>query len=1418
MKTLTNSSGHSGHANLTRFARTTLVLALGVLGLLPLGARAQTNCAPVPSGLVCWWRGEGDASDALGEANGSFYGGVAFAPGKVGQCFAFDGVNGAINVPDAPALALTNSLTIEGWLFVTNAPAALGEVLLRGDQRFGLDPYSLSVRSDDGVSAILGFGLTDQSDHVAAINSLMPTGVWTHVAATLEGATGLMRLYTNGVAAAETSTAIRPLGPLDPLYSPGVGIGNHSSQPGPFLMPFRGRIDELSVYNRALLTSEVQAIYNAGSAGKCGLSPALVTQPTNLTVVVGATAQFTVTATGTPPLSYQWRWNGTNLAGATSTALILSNVQLSQAGTYAVQVTNAAGSTNSSDAILTVTPPLCVPSPSGMTAWWAAETNANDSLGTANGSLYGGVTYAPGKVGQCFAFDGVNGAVNVPDVPALALSNSLSIEAWLFVTNTPSGVGMVIFRGDTRSGLDPYSLNLGPAGDGSAVLSFGITDPSNTGVGLSSVMPTGTWTHVAATLDDATGLMCLYTNAVIAAQTTTTLRPLGPLAPGYSPGVGVGNHSSQPGSFNYPFRGRIDELSVYSKALSPTEVQAIYKGGTFGKCPVPPNILVQPTNRTVFVGDTALFSVIASGTVPLNYQWQWNGTNLAATANSSLTLTNVQFSQAGSYSVEVVNAGGSTNSSNAVLTVLPPPPCTPPPANLISWWRAETNMLDQIGTNNGTLVGNVTYGPGRVGQGFVFDGSGDAVRVGTPANLQLQTFTIEAWVRRSSASVVSYSAIGNGIIFGYGTGGYGFFLDSSGTLSLTKVGVDQIKSTVAITDTNFHHLAVTKSGTTVLFYVDGVPYSAAAYGSTFTFTTQAAIGARGDNADSGFLGTIDEVAVYSRVLSSAEVQAIYNAAISGKCLTPVPAFLIAQPTSQIVTAGVNVTLSAVAAGSVPISFQWQFNGAPLSGATVSALTLTNVQLSQAGSYSVLVTNSAGVVMSSNAVLTVNFPPAPLRVLSTNAPAGGNVAVPVVIVANGNEYALGFSLSFDTAKLTYAGATLGPGAPGADLLQNTSLINSGKLGLSIVMPTGTTLSPGTQQLARVNFVVAVLTNATTATNSFSDQPTPRQLWDAQLNPQPAIYSNGTVAITAATAFEGDVFPRPGGDKSATLSDWLQMARYVARLDYPTNAAELQRADCAPRSTLGDGAITVTDWVQAGRYAFGLDPLTAVGGPSSEAPYSGAGPSAGRVVTAGTVTLFQGRSGTVRITLASQGNENALGFSLSFDPSLVSFTGASLGADAGGATLYVNTAQASSGRVGFALARGVGNTFPAGTREILMLNFQASSSVAGSFAPAFGDLPVPRDVSDAMAVALPASYASSTIVVTPIPSLRIALEEQAVRLTWPLWATNFLLQQSDGATPVPWTWTNLPVSVATSNNECAVTLPLSSAREFYQLYLP
>jgi hypothetical protein len=119
-----------------------------------------------------------------------------------------------------------------------------------------------------------------------------------------------------------------------------------------------------------------------------------------------------------------------------------------------------------------------------------------------------------------------------------------------------------------------------------------------------------------------------------------------------------------------------------------------------GKCPPSaPVIFTQPTNRAAVVGSAVAFTVAASGTTPLSYLWKLNGTNLAAATNATLSLLNVQFTNAGLYSVSVTNAYGSALSSNAVLTVGTAPAITSQPAGQrVSTGCAAAFSLGAAGT------------------------------------------------------------------------------------------------------------------------------------------------------------------------------------------------------------------------------------------------------------------------------------------------------------------------------------------------------------------------------------------------------------------------------------------------------------------------------------------------------------------------------------------------------------------------------------------------------------------------------------------------------------------------------------------------------------------------------------------------
>ncbi len=123
--------------------------------------------------------------------------------------------------------------------------------------------------------------------------------------------------------------------------------------------------------------------------------------------------------------------------------------------------------------------------------------------------------------------------------------------------------------------------------------------------------------------------------------------------------------------------------TLYAADLETGDIQTLAGWGLSvdGPVPVPPQILQSPTNTTVIQGSAAQMSVQASGAIPLQYQWRFNGTNLIGATNQTLALGNVQGSQAGNYAAVVSNIYGAATSAVAVLTVRTPPQFVIQPKN-----------------------------------------------------------------------------------------------------------------------------------------------------------------------------------------------------------------------------------------------------------------------------------------------------------------------------------------------------------------------------------------------------------------------------------------------------------------------------------------------------------------------------------------------------------------------------------------------------------------------------------------------------------------------------------------------------------------------------------------------------------------
>ncbi len=614
-------------------------------------------CTPPAQGLVSWWRGEGDASDFVGINNGVLEGGMAFATGEVGQAFSFDGTNADVRVPASASLnvGLAGGFTIETWIQPGDVTSGHPLAEWNNGSTYGThfwifgNPQSIYMNVLD---------TSGTSHDLNAPANILNTTNFQHVAATYDKASGVATLYYNGLAVATAN-----FGSVTPQTSYNLFLGRRPA--GVSSGYYQGLMDEVSLYSRALSASEIQAIYNAGRTGKCltGTPPSISAQPASQIVTVGSAVAFTVTAGGTPPLSYQWCFNGANLAGANSVTLALTNVQFVDAGTYSVVVSNLAGSVTSSNAELIVNPASpCAPVAPGLVSWWRGEGDASDFVGINNGVLEGGMAFATGEVGQAFSFNGTNADVRVPASASLnvGLAGGFTIETWIQPGDVTSGHPLAEWNNGST-----YGTHFWIFGNPQSIY-MNVLDTSGTCHDLNApanILNTTNFQHVAATYDKASGVATLYYNGLAVATAN-----FGSVTPQTSYNLFLGRRPAGVSSGYY--QGLMDEVSLYSRALSASEIQAIYNAGSAGKCGLAPAILTPPQSQTVECSSNASFSVTATGLAPLTYGWSFGSNSIPGATNTLLTLTNVGFAQAGNYSVIVTNAYGSATGGPAMLTVV----------------------------------------------------------------------------------------------------------------------------------------------------------------------------------------------------------------------------------------------------------------------------------------------------------------------------------------------------------------------------------------------------------------------------------------------------------------------------------------------------------------------------------------------------------------------------------------------------------------------------------------------------------------------------------------------------------------------------------------------------------------------------
>jgi hypothetical protein len=668
-----------------------------------------------------------------------------------------------------------------------------------------------------------------------------------------------------------------------------------------------GNYDVVVTNSSGSITSSVVAVtINAATAATIAQAPA----PRQ--IYAGGRATFSVVAGGTPPFTYQWKHAGTNLPGATAATLVVSNVSAPAAGAYAVAVSNLVDGTVSSPATLTIRTPT---SPyesavvaTGPAAYWrlgeTSGTIAADYMSSYDGANQGGVTVGqpgpqpvtdPGFETTNSAFG--YGLPSQTDTGLFLLDNqtNFTLSCWVNMTTVSSLNCLMDQDQSVRLGFYLGNLTL----QASVAPAASITTPA-------SAVTDGQWHFVVAT--GTSNSISLYVDGVV--QATATVDK--------SAGYGAGLHPFKIGGSLWAttgndFVGSLDEVALFYRALSASEVAMLYSVGVYGTG-TPPQIVQDPQPVTVYAGGSANFSVQAVGSLPLSYQWKSNNVPLAGATTATLVVPNVQGSYNGSlYSVTVTNTAGLMNSAGALLTIRTPNPgyeSAAASAGPLAYWRLDepvssTTAYDYAGGHNGAIGADVQmdYPGPQPGDGFtVFEttntgaffttGANNSAVVVPSMNYSNNTVTLTAWIN-PDPTMPDWAGLifcrGSSGPFGLNYGGAGIPGGSSaGNLSYSMSGASDGYpwiSGIMPPANQWSFVALVVQPTSVVLYMINTNGQTVATNPI----PQANVGFLGNTyigsdpyqlAGRAFNGYMDEVGIYPYAMTPTQVQNLYNGVVA----------------------------------------------------------------------------------------------------------------------------------------------------------------------------------------------------------------------------------------------------------------------------------------------------------------------------------------------------------------------------------------------------------------------------------------------------------------------------------------------------------------------------------------------------------
>ena len=421
-----------------------------------------------------------------------------------------------------------------------------------------------------------------------------------------------------------------------------------------------------------------------------------------------------------------------------------------------------------------------------------------------------------------------------------------------------------------------------------------------------------------------------------------------------------------------------------------------------------PIIVAQPQSVTVPSGQMAVFSVVATGTEPLAYQWQRNGVNVPGANASTLTINQPQAPDAGDYRVVVSDIVGSVVSSVAQLTVnsvgVAPTIVVQPVGAAVRVGQQVTLSVQATGTpspsyqwqRNGANLPGATSAEWVIRSATLNDAGEYRVVVTNSRGTVTSAAAFVAVLAPEYLPMITQQPMGTNLMVGQrlelrvvanGNPEPSYFWRKDGGNLSGGAGGAWIKPSVTLSDAGSYQVIVSNSVGSVLstkVTVTVVPETVASRivglretdGGDLAFDVDATAGREWVLEDSRILGNWAEV---SRFLanrqrfslrvpyqsSSARFFRLRQADSGGKA-----PMITQQPQDLTVRAGTNAVFTVIAEGTPPLTYQWLFNGAAIPGSRQSSLILTNVQTMNAGDYRVMISNSVGVVTSVVVNLTV----------------------------------------------------------------------------------------------------------------------------------------------------------------------------------------------------------------------------------------------------------------------------------------------------------------------------------------------------------------------------------------------------------------------------------------------------------------